>query len=56
MYPEWHMLTKQWEWAKQYDSVSVGVITYEEALQHGMGGLVAVGKGSARNHVWLSSK
>ena len=39
---------KAMDWAKQYDSVSVGVITYEEAIEHGMGGLIAVGKGSAR--------
>ena len=39
---------KAMDWAKQYDDVSVGVITYEEAIEHGMGGLIAVGKGSAR--------
>ncbi len=36
------------EWASDKDSVKVSIITYEEALDLGMGGLVGVGKGSER--------
>ncbi len=35
-------------WAKDYANVKVEVIDYEAAKRHGMGGLVAVGMGSAR--------
>ena len=35
-------------WAKQYDNATVEVIEYEAAKRLGMGGLVAVGMGSAR--------
>jgi len=35
-------------WAKQYSNVTVEVIEYEAAKRLGMGGLVAVGMGSAR--------
>jgi leucyl aminopeptidase len=36
------------KWAKEYDNVKVEVIDYDAAIRHGMGGLVAVGMGSAR--------
>ena len=36
------------EFAEQSDRLNVSVITYEEALERGMGGLVAVGMGSSR--------
>lgn len=36
------------EMAKAYDNLTVEVINYEEALSQGMGGLIGVGKGSAR--------
>ncbi|MCH1541308.1 MAG: leucyl aminopeptidase [Candidatus Poseidonia sp.] len=35
-------------WAEDYDHVNVEIINYEEAIRKGMGGLVAVGMGSAR--------
>ena len=36
------------KWAKQYNNVKVEVIDYDAAIRFGMGGLVAVGMGSAR--------
>ncbi|MBA87380.1 MAG: leucyl aminopeptidase [Euryarchaeota archaeon] len=47
MYPE-EFADRAYEWAKQYDNVDVTVINYDQALKLGMGGLVAVGKGSSR--------
>ncbi|MDP6234580.1 MAG: leucyl aminopeptidase [Candidatus Poseidoniaceae archaeon] len=47
MYPE-AFADQAWEWAKQYDNVDVTIINYDQALKAGMGGLVAVGMGSAR--------
>ena len=39
---------KALDWAKNHDHVKVNIITYEEALSQGMGGLVGVGMGSER--------
>ncbi|MBD40761.1 MAG: leucyl aminopeptidase [Euryarchaeota archaeon] len=36
------------EYAEDFERLNVSVITYEEALERGMGGLVAVGMGSSR--------
>ena len=47
MYPE-AFADQAWEWAKQYDNVEVTIINYDQAKKAGMGGLVAVGMGSAR--------
>tara|TARA_B110000444_G_scaffold48486_1_gene44302 strand:- start:2913 stop:4406 length:1494 start_codon:yes stop_codon:yes gene_type:complete len=47
MYPE-AFADQAWEWAKQYDNVEVTIINYDQAVKAGMGGLVAVGMGSAR--------
>ncbi|MAI40224.1 MAG: leucyl aminopeptidase [Euryarchaeota archaeon] len=47
MYPE-AFADQAWEWAKQYDNVDVTIINYDQAMKAGMGGLVAVGMGSAR--------
>ena len=47
MYPE-AFADQAWEWAKQYDNVEVTIINYDQAQKAGMGGLVAVGMGSAR--------
>jgi len=47
MYPE-AFADQAWEWAKQYDDVEVTIINYDQAVKAGMGGLVAVGMGSAR--------
>ena len=47
MYPE-AFADQAWEWAKQYDNVDVTIINYDQAVKAGMGGLVAVGMGSAR--------
>lgn len=47
MYPE-AFADQAWEWAKQYDNVNVTIINYDQAVKAGMGGLVAVGMGSAR--------
>ena len=47
MYPE-AFADRAWEWAKQYDNVNVTIINYDQAVKAGMGGLVAVGMGSAR--------
>ena len=47
MYPE-AFADQAWEWAKQYDNVKVTIINYAQAVKAGMGGLVAVGMGSAR--------
>ena len=47
MYPE-AFADQAWEWAKQYDNVVVTIINYDQAVKAGMGGLVAVGMGSAR--------
>ena len=55
MYPE-EFADRAWEWAKQYDNVEVTIINYDQALKAGMGGLVAVGKGSSVNLVWLFLK
>jgi len=47
MYPE-VFADMAWEWAKDYDNIEVTIINYEQAMKAGMGGLVAVGMGSAR--------
>lgn len=47
MYPE-VFADMAWEWAKDFDNVDVTIINYEQAIKAGMGGLVAVGKGSSR--------
>jgi len=47
MYPE-AFADQAWEWANQYDNVDVTIINYDQAVKAGMGGLVAVGMGSAR--------
>ena len=47
MYPE-AFADQAWEWAKDYDNVEVTIINYDQAVKAGMGGLVAVGMGSAR--------
>ena len=47
MYPE-EFADRAWEWAKQYDNVEVTIINYDQAIKAGMGGLIAVGKGSSR--------
>jgi leucyl aminopeptidase len=47
MYPE-AFADQAWEWAKDYDNVKVTIINYDQAVKAGMGGLVAVGMGSAR--------
>ena len=47
MYPMAFALKAE-EWAKQYDNVKVEIIDFEAAKRAGMGGLVAVGMGSAR--------
>ena len=47
MYPE-VFADMAWEWAKDYDNVDVTIINYDQAIKAGMGGLVAVGMGSAR--------
>ena len=47
MFPE-AFADQAWEWAKQYDNVEVTIINYDQAKKAGMGGLVAVGMGSAR--------
>jgi leucyl aminopeptidase len=47
LYPE-AFADQAWEWAKDYDNVEVTIINYEQAVKAGMGGLVAVGMGSAR--------
>ena len=47
MFPE-AFADQAWEWAKQYDNVEVTIINYDQAVKAGMGGLVAVGMGSAR--------
>ena len=47
MYPMAFALKAE-EWAKAYENVKVEIIDYESAKRQGMGGLVAVGMGSAR--------
>ena len=47
MYPE-VFADMAWEWAKDFDNVDVTIINYDQAIKAGMGGLVAVGMGSAR--------
>jgi leucyl aminopeptidase len=47
MYPE-AFADQAWEWAKDYDNVTVTIINYDQAIKAGMGGLVAVGMGSSR--------
>lgn len=51
--PPNHLYPKEYarratKWAEDHDHVNVTVINYEAALELGMGGLVAVGKGSER--------